>query len=421
MQNFMTIDDITLICNKLTYEYTVSGDWEKYFINPFWLEYSEELSNSIPKGILAIPLISAVLPLAMIVNATIVVPELDKNFYNSIPNLKAGYQKKYPSINFAGSIEPQNIIKYDYEPQEKSLTLFSGGVDSLNTLISNINENLTLVTIRGGDPPLDYPDDIWQFIKENVSNVGKQFNAENIFIQSMYRLFTDEKVLSKLIRTLDNNIPGWYPFQLGVSMVSTMVPYAYLHKIKRIYMASCYTYKYKFIGPEATGPEIENNFKFSSCEVVHDAYDCTRQEKVQNICNYYAENNKSIIIHACGSMRPGICCSCEKCIRTIAGILAEKQLPENYGFIKNNTITDVCNYLKKRDDFLEQYIMFWLDIQNRFKENYTKPYENADVDWFCNVNFYKMGNIQTRTKKQIIKTLKRLKKSFKKTALIFCL
>lgn len=57
---------------------------------PFFCEYSEDISNT-PQSIAVIPFIVQVLPIIWLFDATLIVDELDKHFYDCMEKIKEGY------------------------------------------------------------------------------------------------------------------------------------------------------------------------------------------------------------------------------------------------------------------------------------------------------------------------------------------
>lgn len=52
---------------------------------------------------------------------------------------------------FKGKLIFKNIVDYFYESENNSCVLFSQGMDSTNTVISHLDENLLLITLHGSD------------------------------------------------------------------------------------------------------------------------------------------------------------------------------------------------------------------------------------------------------------------------------
>ena len=88
--------------------------------------------------------------------------------------------------------------------------------------------------------------------------------------------------------------------------------------------------------PIASSPVIDNNFKFAACRTIHDGYEFERIDKLRNTVSYSREN-EPIFLRVCITSQNGDNCSvCDKCSRSILGLISENENPNGYGF-------DVCD------------------------------------------------------------------------------
>ena len=317
--------------NKIMYEYNFSGKWcDLLTTNKFFCEYDFDLKN-VPESILVIPLLCNLLPISWVFNLNIKINEVDENFFNCIEDIKRGYQNMFPKIEMNGNINVKKILKNTYNPQ-KNGTLFSGGVDAFNTLFQHISEKPVLLTVWGADVKLD-DEDGWNKTKKHSIDTASQFGLDFSFVKSNFRTFINYKNLSKYVRRFVND-EWWHGFQHGIGILGLMSPIAYIKKFNNIYIASSFTSEYKGKYTCASDPTIDNYLKFSSCKVIHDGYNFNRQDKIKNICDFVEKNNvKNIELKVCWENNGGNnCCECEKCCRTILGLLVEGKDPNNFGF-----------------------------------------------------------------------------------------
>jgi len=296
--------------------------------------------NEVPESILIIPILCNVLPLAWMFDSTIIINELDKTFYESISRIKNNYQNLYPKCNFkkgVGELLVKKIVDNEINHKatnEKYLSFFSLGVDSTSTVINNIDKNPVLVNIRGSDIPLD-DENGWNYINKKIITFSEEFGLEKLFIKSDFReLLKTGKLSNKFKNILEDN--WWHGLQHGMSIISHAIPYAYLYQINNILIASTYSKKEsKIFGateiPCASCPSVDNEFKFAkNGKVFHDGIENSRQDKIRIITNFF-DNNKKDFLHVCWEKTDGKNCNlCEKCSRTIMGILAEKKRPKSF-------------------------------------------------------------------------------------------
>jgi hypothetical protein len=96
------------------------------------VEYDEPVAQC-PDGILVVPAIVTLAPVAWAAGATITVEEIGVTFAESLSELHSAYREQYPSI-FTEEVEPvQYSQECDYEPSRDQLRpssaiLFSGRV-----------------------------------------------------------------------------------------------------------------------------------------------------------------------------------------------------------------------------------------------------------------------------------------------------
>lgn len=141
------LDEIVVSDNSCKFNYLVSSKLIKYFTGKdFTINYDENIC-SVPKSILAIPFVCNVLPLVWLSDSTLFLEELDKDFYHSIKKFKKGYTVMFPDAAFKGNIKVEKLVDNKISHSDNSLMFFSGGLDSIYTLIRHYKENPVLFSI----------------------------------------------------------------------------------------------------------------------------------------------------------------------------------------------------------------------------------------------------------------------------------
>ena len=392
--NQLIIKNIDVEKNRIIYKYTVRGEWRIFFNldAEFFIEYNEDIS-AVPESIAVIPLICNVLPMAWVTNAEIVVPELDKDFYDNVENIKAGYQNMFPNINFQGKLTVKKLID-NPNTGNKAAAFFSGGVDSFATLISHAKEHPTLVTLWGSDIKLsDFEG--WRRVKNHAKETAQQFHCDNLFIKSSFRQFLHEGNLTQLV--WDKSRDGWWHgFQHGIGIISHVAPLAYLRGFSKVYFASSYTEDLKGNYTCASDPTIDNHLHIGKCVAIHDGYELNRQDKIRLICQYSHLEGIPINLRVCWESAGGRnCCACEKCYRTIFAILAEGEAPEDFGFQYSLQIIE-----KMRKDFhsftflnkLNLYL--WVPALEQIKKHPENLKKNPR--WTVDLDFSKLYELYSK-------------------------
>lgn len=387
MKGKITVAQIFIKGHRLEVFYNVSGNAEKYFtpgVNKFWAEYNENI-DIVPPSIAVIPFVCNVLPIVWLADMELVVDELDKTFYECLPEVRHGYMLLSPMLNFLGGrLTVKKIVDNKYTPSKQEAVLFSGGVDAFATLFNHIDSKPMLVTLYGADIPLD-DEEGWNVVSKHVSHTAETFGLpEPRFVKTNFREFIAGKVW-RLVRKSGDN--WWHGYQHGLGIISHVAPIAWLHKFSRVYIASSFTYDHTFIC--ASDPVIDSHIRFAGTEVRHDGYYMNRIDKVKKIVDACESFGKDIQLRVCWISRGGHnCCKCEKCIRTIFNILVVNGNPEQYGF---HVTPEIQKEYKKivTDEILDKKnIKFsWYEIQDYIKA-YTPDViiNNVNYNWILDLN-----------------------------------
>lgn len=386
--NKLFVKDVVINTNKVEIEYEISGDWGRLFApdTKFWVEYSSDISN-VPKSIAIIPFLGSVLSVSWVYDSEIIIDEIDKAFYDCLPNVLKGYKKMYPNVTFGGKLTVNKVVENSV-PADKSVCLFSGGVDAFNTLLSHYSEKPELITIWGADVECDNVEG-WKEVDEHIQQTSEQFNLSHHIIRSNLRkIYNKSLTESELRKNCGDGL--WHGFQHGMGMLTLLAPLAYVHGISRVYIASSYTASLWGKYTCASDPVIDNEVKYINCSVHHDGYEYTRQDKIRNICKFSEENNINIPLRVCWESKDGKnCCICEKCCRTLLGLYAEKVNPENFGFaLKEKTFSTIIKQLKSHRLELAHYYC----IQKILRQNYKLKDVDKSIRWFYKLDLNKQGD-----------------------------
>lgn len=385
--------------------FAVDDKLKRYFKKDYFkIRYSREISN-LPYGIAVIPFVCNVLPILWLTDATLLLDELDEDFFDCIESLKEGYKAIYPSLAFEGKVVCDKVKYKPIDSEKKSLAFFSGGVDAFATLIAHINENPTLMTICGADIKLDNTSG-WKIVMNQIDGVCSDLNLSSIQCYSNFREFIDEEKLCELVTILGAKDDYWHGFQHGIGLISHSAPLAWSYGYTTHYIASSYTIRERDICTCASDPRIDNNMKFCGAKVFHDQFEYCRQEKIKHIVEYCRTNRCKINLRVCWiSDRGDNCGLCEKCIRTIYALLAEKEDPRNYGF-HNVDLLKIKLLLKYKTKFPDILLPLWDDIINRVKES---PKGSTQIEWLRRYNAKKLNNVKI---KKMIPIFRRIMKYY---------
>lgn len=385
MKNRIVIDMPILSPNRISYSYTVAGEWEKAFRldEEFFIEYSCDIS-SVPSGVAVVPFLANLLPIAWVYDAEIVVSVCDEDFYNSILEFKKGYIEMYPMMKFGGKVTVSKLQKNTPIHKNGVAAFFSGGVDAFNTLTQHADEKPTLLTIWGADVSFDDKAG-WKSVTDHLKYTVKEFELDYVVIKSCFRRFLNENVLSDRVKKSGDG--WWHGFQHGLGIISHAAPIAYALGKQSIYIASSFTAAEKGKVTCASDPTIDNYIRFCSTRVKHDGYEFNRQMKIHNIVEYSQNNKIKIPLRVCWISKGGTnCCDCEKCWRTILGVFAEGENPRNFGFkYSDKQLSKLAFKMRFGGDKLFGTLRY-SPIQNAMKRNTNKNKLPSCIRWFYDID-----------------------------------
>ena len=402
--------------NKIWYNFYVSQNIRKYFNfkSEFFIEYDINIS-SIPDSILVIPFLANILPIAWLVDEEIEIPEIDAEFYNSIEAFKKGYVNMYPMLRFMGGVKSKiivnNSLKEDNNHTHPPLCFFSGGVDSFNTLIRHLDEKPILLSIWGSDITFDDFEG-WDHITQIIDLTANKFNLKSHRIKSSFRYFLYEDQLSQMVKKSGDG--WWHGFQHGIGIVSHAAPIAWLYKSRVCYFASSHSEKDLVALPCASHPSIDGNFYFTGTQIIHDGFEQYRQDKMDKIVKFKNSEHYEIKLHVCWQSSGGKNCNkCEKCLRTILGIIIAGGNPDDFElhYIPSN-MKYLRSLLCNRNNSLQYLILlniYW-SMQQAFNMRYTVQ-KYPELGWFNKIKIEE--NIMDSRKFSKLKHIKKILQSCK--------
>lgn len=364
----ITLQTIQKDCNTITYVFSATKGLIKYFSGKsFIIEYPLDVSG-VPEAVLAVPFVCNVLPIIWLTDSKLVLPELDKTFFECISNVKKGYEAMFPESKFLGEVSADSIIEVNYTAKGRAC-FFSGGLDATQTLVSHLDERPHLISIWGSDIRVDNEEG-WNAVHDGISETALRFNLPDVVIRSSFREFDNEGALD---RDFSSQLKDswWHGVKHGLGLLGHAAPYAYAMGLSTAYIASS---NCPSDGPVrcASHPSIDNYVEFASCRILHDGYQFSRQDKIQNVVDYCNTTNNRVNLHVCWETQTGKnCCYCEKCYRTMMGIVACGADPVRFGFEKaHESIPQMLDRLlipKRISPFLAA--TQWIHIQRKMEKN----------------------------------------------------
>lgn len=389
----LLLEGIQIENNKLRYEYQCTEGLKKYICEdvPFVIEYwvdDEPLNlEKVPQAVLAVPFVCDLLPVIWLTDAELVVPELDRDFYESIPEFKKGYVDMHRDAEFLGKLTVVKSTLNRPARTGRSAAFFSGGVDAWCTLTRHIEEKPDLIAIWGADITPDNRKG-WETLHKSLAKSAGNLHLPLITIHSTFRRFLQEgRLQTTFFPVLHDG--WWHAVQHGIGLIGHAVPCNYLRGVSTQYIAASFSPEDGLVSC-ASWPTIDNFVKYCGCRTIHDGF-ITRQEKVHQIVHYKQKENANIHLHVCWKTPGGKNCGrCEKCLRTMMALLIEGADPREYGFDSLPDFSYVKRFVREEFPFDEILIPLWKQLQVAMKKNDTmlrsKPYYN-DIKWIETFDF----------------------------------
>lgn len=386
------LKEIKVSCNHVDYHFEITGILKSYFsTETMFIEYQEDMSM-VPESILAIPFVASIIPLMWVTNTVMWVKELDQTFYDSILRVHDAYQRLYSHFPLKGNLVPANFIENKLDIKRESLLLFSGGLDANCTYVRIRETKPLLFNIQGWYKKLTDIDEAADADIRDVNTFAKREGLDSTSAKSNFAVVVKEAMWQKKIRPQFGD-SWWHGFNHSMAFITIAMPLAYKHGIKNIYIASSVPMgEFCMCASHVT---TDSEFRFAGLgKCIHDGSELVRQEKVKTVVAYQKSIGQPYPMRVC-SFNDHNCCECEKCFRTVLGLVAEAVNIRDFGFYIDKPLKEHWEDVMFRRaglmSFKSERVLHWPYIIPRMKTNYEKMNQEQKefVDWFLSFNFNK--------------------------------
>src|SRR4030043_84540 len=264
--------------NKVQFKLTVSPSLRKYFLkDASYVQYDSSTDiSSVGNSILAIPIVSAIAPIAWAVGADVTVPELDAAYLSSLARVKAVYKDFHPNFSFSGDIQSQKAVSNRFGGRRTAM-LFSHGVASLTSYLKHKQGKPDLFSICGVPDIPPSEKSFWSRMWGDISDFANRDGVNAFQIKTdVYRNINYE-LLGKEFGTM-----WWGGAAAGLFLLGMCAPLTAVREIRTVIIASSYTRDFKEVS--AFHPSIDNNISWADASVLHDGYELSRQQKLKYLC-----------------------------------------------------------------------------------------------------------------------------------------
>ncbi len=386
------LKEIKVSGRQVDYHFEATGILKPYFsTDTMFIEYQEDMSM-VPESILAAPFVANIIPLMWATNTVMWVKELDQTFYDAMLRVHDAFQRLYSHFPLKGNLIPAKFIENQMDVKRESLLLFSGGLDANCTYVRIRDTKPMLFNIQGWYQRLTDTDKAAEADIRDVNSFAKREGTDSSYVKSNFAVVVKESEWGKKIRPQFGD-SWWHGFNHGMAFITIAMPLAFKHGIKNIYIASSVPMgEFSFCASHVT---TDSEYRFAGVgKCIHDGSELVRQEKVQTVVAYQKAIGQPYPMRVC-SFHDHNCCECEKCFRTVLGLVAEAVDVRDFGFYIDKPLKehweDVMSRRSGLMSFKSERVYHWPYIIPRMKANYDKMnQEQKDfTDWFLNFDFDK--------------------------------
>jgi len=390
------IHDSRLVGRTLTSRISVPRGLRKYFKSRvLFAGYDADILAD--RSILNIPLLAAVLPFAWLTGSDIYVDELDRTFKESMDELKQMYGKMYPRTRFTTRINADVLVDNNIniaDPSERSALLFSGGVDSTFSLITNMSLKPRLIMIWGVNRvPYPWHREHWEkTISEYSEFAGRHGLALHVIKTNITRICDEWRIAHDFHELLYD---GGFRARLQHSLVllPLAAPLSFGRFDQLLIAASLDPTDPQSRAPRAWGhqPSMDEKIVWSRLKVKHDGY-IPRIEKITGAMKEYLKND-GLTLRVCfeGMLKDDKlnCGACEKCSRTILSLVLAGIDPNKCGFKVDESTFQSIRHMIERKITPAQAETYWMPMQKKIPQmrNYDLCGSKEFFKWFEGLDF----------------------------------
>lgn len=322
----------------MTFQASFNDSIAPYFrTDTLKISYDAALEGIDP-GIAVIPFLATVVTIAWAVGADIEVPIVDQRFVNSVEAVGRVMKSWYPRLPFSTQIRAARVQTTKDESAVHEGLLYSGGLDSTASLIRHLDSRPTLIMILGTPDLAADQVEFHQMFLARVLPFVEQLNLKlHLVRSSMLNLIN----LERLDHEFGSALRGywWESIGHGLMLLGTCAPLTATEGITTLRIAASRVERFE--EPWGSNPATDEKLAWGQTSVVHDSHDISRQQKIDSlIAPFLRRTSGTLPLRVCGSTksrdrlaRQALNCGrCEKCVRTIVGLLAGGIDPKSCGF-----------------------------------------------------------------------------------------
>lgn len=371
---------------------------ETFLLGDFFLEIEnvdEDFDfHALDFSVLTMPFVMTVMPIIWASNRTFVITSMDKKLYKALEEIKKVFKFFYPAISWSGKLVPKELKKNtvaQINPEdEHTVILFSGGIDSTYASFKHADKKQHLFIIKAERYP-PKPKPLWEETKKSIAafanNYGYRFSSARCNWKSFLK--------NSALKTLCPNIPkmwwGYTTQALGYAGIAA--PLMVAKGYKEVVIGATHTKTFQH--PWGSHPLIDNKIRFADgAHMIHTGYEATRMDKLtfihETCCDQKLSKPFLRVCHSFGYYTQRNCRMCEKCFRTMLGLIALNANLADYGFRINEkkALYRISKFFESKPKFTNGLTFHWESIQKLIQKNLEEKTKRSPealefFNWFC--------------------------------------
>jgi len=385
--NDIMIDRVQVSGNRVDYHFSPSKSLQRFFNrNTAFIEFDMDMAD-VPESILVIPFVSSILAVIWATNSILWVRDLDRTFYDTLPMIRAAFGELYQTDDLRGTVVAAKTTQNNNEPDNGTVLLFSGGIDSHASFIRYKNQVPVLLNVQGFYQGQLSDSPVYDADKRDIEAFALRQGCHAHFVRCNFATLLSNCAFGPYARKFGRNL--WGGFVHGPMFISSAMVLAYRLGLNQVVIASSHTMGFR--KPCASDPTTDIQFRAAGAiSTVHDGFELRRQDKVKLIVDHQRESNQPYPLRVC-SFNTHNCCHCEKCFRSMLGIVALGGDIKQFDFHIEDSLLD--HFQKYFHDSLyafplETEQVYWDQIKVSIQDNQAKIKEKSFIEWFLSYDFY---------------------------------
>ena len=361
-----------------------------------YIQYDRSI-RGLDNSVLNIPAVSGLITIAWAHGADLYVEELDRTYLESLRKIQPVMTKMYPDFP-SSKINVRKVVSNRFCNNKYGL-LLSGGVDSITSYIKHRNKKPELIYVWGIDVR-SHDTESWKKTLKMLENFSAREGVRiNVIRTNIYEMLDKDFLRRKF------GLDWWQNVSFSITLTGLCAPLTCVADVKYLLVAAGVTpaaCRY----PSGSIPLANNNLSWGDIQVFQDNLELSRQLKIRYFLKDFAENYFHPFLKVCNKIEePASNCGvCEKCYRTIVGLVVEGIDPVKCGFnnvdretfekIKerfyNNSLLTRKFFIESRGEFYIRMtdVFLWEDIHQHIPEkiNHNVRGSKEFLEWFRNFN-----------------------------------